>query len=159
MSRHVINLNGNVNVIVTFWLFKFVNISIKMGPNENWWRRKYASKCAYIYIYIYVCVCVCVCVWVCVYITNHLLAYEMWSLAVNITINVLNLISLNNTIHINIHRYVLYQSKYCSSTVMSYTCTIYILTMLYTAVCHMFLPLFWLSLMMAQLSRNMYESM
>jgi len=49
-------------------------------------------------------------------------------------INVLNLLSLNNTILINIYRYVLYHSKNCSSTVMSYNCTIYILTMLYTAV-------------------------
>jgi len=48
--------------------------------------------------------------------------------------NVLNLLALNNTVHINIYRYVLYHSKYCSSTVMSYTSTIYILTMLYTAV-------------------------
>jgi len=58
----------------------------------------------------------------------------MWSLAVNIPLNMLNPLSLNNTIHINIYRYDLYHSKYCSSTVMSYTCTIYILTMLYTAV-------------------------
>ena len=72
--------------------------------------------------------------YVCMYITHHIHAYELRSLSLNISINVLNLLSLNNTIHINIYRYVLYHSKYCSSTVMSCTCTIYILTMTYTVV-------------------------
>jgi hypothetical protein len=108
LSQNVINLNGNINVTVTFWLFKFVNISIGMGPNEDWWRRKYMSEIIYI------------CMHVCMYITNHLLAYEMWSLVFKMPINVLNLLSLNNTIHINIYRYVLYHSKYCNVLYLHY---------------------------------------
>jgi hypothetical protein len=46
--------NGKVNVLVTLSLYRFVNISIGMGPNENWWRRKYMSECQHIYICIYI---------------------------------------------------------------------------------------------------------
>jgi hypothetical protein len=101
-------------VFLTFWLFTFVNIFIEMGQNENWWRRNYMSECIYsVYIYIYIYI----------YDTPHLCIRIVISRTKHIH-KCINLLSLNNTIHINIYRYVLYHSKYCSSTVMSYTCTI-----------------------------------
>jgi hypothetical protein len=68
------------------------------------------------------------------YNTYTLHAYEFPPLTLNISINVLNLLSINNITHINIYRYVLYHTKHCSSTVISYTSTIYVVTMLCTAV-------------------------
>ena len=56
VSRHIIKLNGKFNVFVTLQLSKFVNISIGMCQNEDWWGWKYMFECSniiYISIYYY----------------------------------------------------------------------------------------------------------
>jgi len=85
LSRNIINLNGKCNVFVTLLLYKFVNISIGMGPNENWWRRKYMSDCQCMYVYLYM--------------PHHFYWYDLWSHFANKHINVLNLLVLENITH------------------------------------------------------------